>query len=117
MGFGLGLGFAPVDGHAVAVTAYDLRRHVLGRATQRQAPLTRPEHRSKAEVDELQMAVTVEQKVLGLEVPVDDLLRDWAGVGVGVGVGVRIRIGVRVRVRVRVSVDDLVGVQVVQDLD
>ena len=46
--------------------------------------------------------MAVEEQVLGLEVPVDDLVRDWVGAGVGVGVGVRIRIRVRVRVRVRV---------------
>ena len=48
--------------------------------------------------------MTVEEKVLGLEVPVDDLLRDWVGVGVRVRVRVRIRIRVRVKVRVEVSV-------------
>ena len=61
----------PVDGLAVALGLDDLGREVLGRAAER--PRAVLDQLGEAEVDDLQVALAVEQQVLGLEVAVDDV--------------------------------------------
>lgn len=62
-----------VDGDAVVLAAHDLGRHVAGRAAGVLCVLRIPDARD-AEVREPEVAVAVEDEVLGLDVAVDDAL-------------------------------------------
>ena len=63
----------PVDAETVPLDEDHLGREVLGRAAER--PRAVGEHLGEAKVDELEVAVGVEQQILRLEVAVDDVER------------------------------------------
>ena len=82
---GRAAGRAPVGGGAVPLAAEHLRREVLGAAAQRGRALVGRRLGGEAEVEQLEVALAVEQQVLGAHVAVH--LGGAMGAAVGKGGG------------------------------